>query len=443
MSAGGITYGAAKPILATVVDNGLCEDDSRVRLRTNEAIKAILDEMIPVNGCATYDVQASGGPTGGYILLPKQLENAIEVEVMGGSATNPHSVNMSTDVRQGWYDIVNPFTYVDPMAQHDNPLIDMFLVPDPGGEDEDTRGDDRDPIEYTADPTTLRRKYFYPGLSPSDAVVRVTGAKRYLPITADTDYLIVQNVLAIKMMIMAIEKLERDMLDEYAKLKSACIELLTAEVKKHQLDPRNTMRRKAAYEYDLAHYNEGTMGYARARLAFELPGGHMHGKSELTRLMEMAEMRLMNKGLPVGTIEEFHAEVFAGRILAPERVKSIIVADYGGSPVDLRSIFFKYQKNGPGFTGGCANILQDEGEIFFSQAGRRRRMYRLGGHGASTPVTSDTGETATPTSSTTFTVTSALYIGTNARYIAVPGGIALEIKDGEGNWIRQWTQSEE
>lgn len=73
--AGGLTYGATKDILGTVVENGVSGSDPRVLVRTNEATKAILDETIPVGGMITADVQASGTT----LLLPKEFENAIEL----------------------------------------------------------------------------------------------------------------------------------------------------------------------------------------------------------------------------------------------------------------------------------------------------------------------------------------------------------------------------
>jgi hypothetical protein len=84
-------------------------------------------------------------------------------------------VNSQSDVRQGWYDLVNNFTYVDPDMQHDYPLQDLFLHPDPN------------------DANILRRKYDFIELNPrcnraSD------GAKRFVPITSDNDYLIIQNI---------------------------------------------------------------------------------------------------------------------------------------------------------------------------------------------------------------------------------------------------------
>lgn len=348
MSAGGITFGVAAPTLALVTENGVCTDDVRVMRRTNEATQAILNVMIPVNGMATYDVVADGTT----LLLPAELENAISYEVQGMG-----TVNESSDVKVGSYNIVNQFTFVDPAAQLDSQLVDEFLQPDPG------------------DPTILRRQYDFPGLTPN-ATVRVTGAKRYIPITSNNDYLIVQNVLALKYMIQAIEHAENNDRANAEAFKKDCFDLLTAEVKKHQLDPRQSMKRIAAYEADLVDYPQDTFGWTRARLALELPNGMNLGKSDLTRLLEMAEMRLISRGQWVGTLQEYTASVVDGHILAPLMVQTIIAIDLCGQPIDVRNIFAEYQKNGTGKSCGCHPSLIDEGEAIYPN-GDRRRQYRL------------------------------------------------------------------
>lgn len=346
--AGGITFGIARPELALVVANGVCAEDSRVIKRTNEATLAILSELTPVNGMMTVDVVASGTT----LLLPAEMENAIEVEVQGMG-----QVNSSGDVTQGWYDIVNPFTYVDPSAQHDNPLVDEYLQPDP------------------VTPTILRRQYDYPGLT-ANATVRVTGAKRYRPITADADYLIVQNVLALKYAIQMIEEGENGNPTQSEFFHKKWMDLLTAEVKKHLLDPRQSMKRKAAYDADLATYPQDTFGWTRARLAFELPGGLTMGKSELTRLLDMSEMKLISRGQWVGTLQEYTAEVIGGHILCPLMVQTIVAIDLCCQPIDIKNVFFEYQKNGTGKGCGCHPSLIDEGDMLYPN-GDRRRQYKL------------------------------------------------------------------
>lgn len=267
--AGGITYGSVKDELATVVANGVRSDDPRVRMRTNEGTKLLLDFMIAVGGMATYDVVSETEIDQQVLLLPKELENAIEVDVHYGAA-----VNSQTDVTQGW-NLVTNFTYVDPANAHDNPLVDLGLVPDPD------------------DDTILRRKYRYPGLAVA-STVRVTGAKRYVPITSDDDFLIVQNVRALKLAILSIERDESSAQADGDGYLQKALKILEAEVRKHQMDPTNSLQRKAIYQQDAQGYAEGTLGRTRARLALELPGFLQRGKSEITYLINRAVQMLVD-----------------------------------------------------------------------------------------------------------------------------------------------------
>jgi hypothetical protein len=497
--AGGITYGTAKAQLATVVANGVGETDARVMPRTNEAIQAILGfDFICVNGMMTANVVSTTESGKQVLLLPKELWSATEVEVL-----SPGTVLSQTDVAQGWAMVTN-FTYIDPANAHDNPLIDLGLVPDGG------------------DPTILRRKYEYPGLS-AGATVRVTGPKTYVPITADGDYLIVQNLPAVKIMILSIERYENNDRENAKAYKDDAKTLLLDEVKKFQMDPTNSLKRKAAYQADLITYAEGTLGRTRARLALELRGFLMMGKAEITylvnravqmlvdsrnqlaiagrisvhgtitelvyapatapatalawddyndirlmvqsfvvmdaavaaqspyaiqgdaalaqqmqqqamesqkaklieaaekerhttyttalsnfpvqsygwtvarmaleleaglklttteleRAVDRAESRLMEKGLWRGTLEEFTADIVGGEVLFPVRVLGILAADVCGMPVDIRAIFFDYQKNGPGKMCSCESKFTDLGEVYFADDGNTRRRYRFDGN---------------------------------------------------------------
>jgi hypothetical protein len=362
MAVGGITFGVAKPILAGVVENGVDPSDPRVMYRTNEAVSAILDEGVWVNGCMTVDIQAEG-VNGDELFLPKELENAIEAEVIGAT------VNGSSDVTRGFYDIVNQFAYADPSAAGDNPLVDLFLQPDPN------------------DASILRRKYRYPGLSPN-ATVRVTGAKRYVPITQDGDYLIVQNLLAIKDMIQSIWRKENNDPQGSEILHKACMERLQAEVKKHQLDPRNAMRRKAEYYKDLETFPEHTFGWMRANLALEVPSLMNRGKLDISFVLNMAEKRLMQRGLWKDCIQEYTMQVVGGEVAFPKEVQSVLAVDMNGCPIPIRSVFFEYLENGPGMStldltqipspwirGAGHAMLVDQGDEDFQ--GGRRRVYKL------------------------------------------------------------------
>lgn len=347
----GLTFGSQKDTLRLVCDNGVDVTDARVMRRTNEATQELLAELIPVGGMMTADILIGAD---GFFLLPKEMENAITYSILDSDAT----VNGQSDVRQGWYNIVNQFAYVDPSQAHDNPLGDWFLVQDP------------------LDPTILRRRYRYPG-GTEGSIVRVTGAKRYLPITQDSDYLIIQNVPALKRMIMSIERYENNQTDDGDKLKARAVEMLQAEVRKHLLDPMRALGRKANWEADLVTFQQGSKGWIRARLALELPNAQSMGKEEIGRLLDRTELRLLEMGLFKGCLEEFDATITDGHIYFPSRVETVLAASFCGTPINIRSIYFKYQQNGPGsFDCSCGRRLEDEGEEFFPNSALRRRKYR-------------------------------------------------------------------
>lgn len=355
-TAGGLSFKDAAPMICGVVDNGVCADDPRVLVRVNEATKMILDLMIPVGGMATYDIQAyqfnnQGDP---LVLLPPQLENVIEA-----FPTEPNTrVRNQTDIAQGWYEIVNQSVYLDPGQYNDNPLIDLGLVAD-----------------VTA-PSTLRRLYSYPGLSPVNSIVRVTGAKRYVPLQSDQDYLIVQNIEALKLMILCIERRENAAPEEGDKYQKAATDLLQAEVKKHILDPRNYMRRVSAYYDDIANFPENTFGWMRANIAIDVEMAVKTGKEHLSWVLNQVERRIINAGKYKDCVIQLQANVVGGMVYLPIYVGAVLAVDLDGCPIQIRSQFFQHLENGPGMYS-CSQTLIDQGDEYFPGSESLRRKYKL------------------------------------------------------------------
>jgi len=347
---GGIQFKDAAPLLCGVVDNGVAQDDPRVLKRTNEATKIVMDYMIPVGGMATANVAAVDE----ILLLPPEMENIIELHPLSETT----KVRGDTDIVQGWYEIVNNSVFMDPNQQYDNPTIDLGLWPDP------------------ANPKVLRRAYRYAGLQPSNAIMVVTGAKRYLPLTNDEDYLIIQNIEALKMVILSIERNENAAPDEAPKYLKQGMDLLTAEVKKHILDPRNYMFRKSQYEDDLAHFPANTMGWMRAQIALDVDEAIKTGRKDLLWTINQVERRIMQRGIFRDTIVNVQAEVVGGIVYFPLYVDSVLAVDLNGRPIPIRSQFFEHLENGPGIFS-CSNLLKDMGDEFFPGTRTTRRKYKL------------------------------------------------------------------
>jgi len=350
---GGLQFKDAAPMICGVVDNGVCATDPRVLVRLNEATKIILDHMIPVGGMAIAQIT-------GYsrlIVLPPQMENIIEAYPHDPATT----VRGDTDIAQGWYEIVNNSVYLDPNQHYDNPLIDFGLWKAP----------------WTGYEDKLVRVYEYPGLAPVNAVVTCTGAKRYLPLTNNEDYLIVQNIEAIKLVILSLERYENADPDGGKKYRDEAFGMLDAEVKKHIADPRNYMRRKSNYDDDIANFAENTLGWVRGNIALDIDLALKTGKSDLTWSINQMERRLMKPKIYKDMIVEVQAVVTGGFVYFPVYVGGVLAVDLNGGPIPIRSQFFEHLDNGPGMFTACSNFLKDCGDQYFPETSTVRRKYKL------------------------------------------------------------------
>lgn len=350
---GGLQFKDAAPMICGVVDNGVCSTDPRVLVRLNEATKIILDHMIPVGGMATANVTTYST----LIALPPQMENVIEAY----PTLDTTRVRGSSDIAQGWYEIVSNSVYLDPAQHYDNPLVDFGLWKAPWAGDEDK----------------LIRVYSYPGLEPEGAVVTVTGAKRYLPLETDEDYLIIQNIEAIKLIILSIERFENNSPDDGKKYRMEAFDLLEAEIKKHIMDPRNYMRRRANYEDDIVRYPEDTLGWMRANIALDIELALKTGKSDLTWSINQCERRLMKPKIFKDMIIEVQATVVGGFVYFPIYVSGVLAVDLNGAPIPIRSQFFEHLDNGPGMFSACSSFLKDCGDEYFPATRTTRRKYKL------------------------------------------------------------------
>lgn len=347
---GGLMFKDAAPMICGVVDNGVCADDPRVMVRLNEATKIVLDTMIPVGGMITCNITAIER----VLVLPPSMENIIEAHPIDNNTT----LYGGKDINESWYEIVNNSTYVDPEQMMDNPLLDMGLNANPD------------------DSKDVRRAYFYPGLDPQNAVVQVTGAKRYLPVTNDEDFLIVQNIEALKLIILSIERNENSAPDEAVKYRQQGMEILQSEVKKHLLDPRNYAHRRDGYHSDVRTLPVNSMGWMRANIALDLDEAMRMEKGKLTWDMMQAERRLMERGTWKDTIVNLSANVVGGSIYFPASVESVLAISLNGHPIPIRSEFFPHLENGPGGFP-LHNMLIDEGDVQAPGFAAPRHKYKL------------------------------------------------------------------
>lgn len=352
---GGMQFKDAAPLICGVVDNGVCADDPRVLRKLNEATKVIMDYMIPVGGMAIALVQASET----ILVLPPELENCIEA-VPKESTTKVYG---DSDTTQGWYDIVNNSMYLDPAQHHDMPLVDVGLWPAP----------------WEGHSGELVRVYEFPGLEPSDASVWITGKKRFIPLKSDEDYLIVQNIEALKLIILSIERNENNAPDEAMKYRQQAFELLQKEVTNHILDPRNYMRRKAQYQQESMEMPVNTIGWMRANLGLDVEEALKMGRQDLLWAINQIERRIMSNAIYKDMVTTIQAQVVGGIVYFPLNVAGVLAVNLNGEPIPIRSQFFESLENGPGMFP-CNSMLIDQGDEYFPLTQNHRRKYKLIGN---------------------------------------------------------------
>jgi hypothetical protein len=351
---GGLQFKDVAPMIAGVVDNGVCQDDPQVMVRFNEATKIILDAMIPVGGMLGANVTPVPAAPG-FLILPPQMENVIEAHVVAPLSAKVYG---SKDVIQNWYEITSNSVYLDPEQQMDNPLVDFGLVANP------------------SDPSDLRRIYYYPGLEPSNATVQCTGARRYQPVTNDEDYPIVQNVEAIKCIILSIERYENNAIEQAQAYRKEGMDMLQGEVKKHLMDPRNFAVRKAGYLADIQTFPQNTLGWVRGQIALDLPQALRTGKRDLTWHVQQAERRLMERGIWKDCVITMQASVVGGAIYMSQSVEAVLAINLNGHPIPIRSQFFQSLENGPGCFPAHPMLI-DQGNRQQPGFSAPRRKYQL------------------------------------------------------------------
>lgn len=256
-----LTFGDVKDQLASVTDNGIGADDPRVITRTNEAMQMLMSEGIWVGSM----MQVTMTVTSQTFQIPPTMENVMEARQLTGNA----------DIDQAFV-VLNPQAlYLDPSLVQDNPLIDM-------GE--------------TIVSLQRVRGYLWPSLEliAGSASIRLTGLKRYQPIVDDSSVLLIQNIRALKLAILAVEKGENREGKEGDDYLKRAVDLLQAEVKRYMLDPTNSLERKSDYQNDLQTYSEGTLGRTRAKLALEFGELIVKGKSDIDYLINKAVRMLVD-----------------------------------------------------------------------------------------------------------------------------------------------------
>jgi hypothetical protein len=334
-----LTLIEAKTALSPFVDNGVCSTDSRVVARINEAQRRLHSLRAWLGVLARYSVTVSSG----QFTLPSAT----------GNITTPAGFGLESAIR------VSSTTATAGFLTNS---VQAFLA--------DTS--DVLPLNFVPTSTDFRT-YAIEGTAP--VRVEITGKLNYVAAVADTDLLVIDDVDALKLMILAVYREENNQLEMAQALEQKAVERLTVKT-----DRTLEAARRLNYQTRRASTVPGSLGDFRAKLALDLAEGLRASDSELTDLANNAEEALFARGAWFGTIEHYKVTITnANEILLPTAVGTILAVTMGNAPISIFDRSYDYHENGPGYQqkdSSGFNILVDRGEVYINNEWKRRYFVR-------------------------------------------------------------------
>jgi hypothetical protein len=336
-----LTLLEAKTALSPYVDNGVCSTDSRVVARINEAQRRLHSVRAWLGVLARYSVAV----TNGQFTLPASTGDITTISGFGlESATRV----ASTTAAAGF--LTNG--------------VQAFLT------------DTGDVLPLNFVPTSSDfRTYAIEGSSP--ARVEVTGKLNYVPAISDNNLLIIDDIDALKLMILALYREENNQFEMAQALENKAIERLTVKT-----DRAIEAARRVNYQTKKASTIPNSLGDMRAKLALDLMDGLRVSDAELVDLINNAEEALFARGCWYGTVDSCKIGVTnTNEIHLPSIVGTVLAVDMANKPVSLFDRRYDFHENGPGYqekgTSGY-DTLVDRGEAFVAGEWRRKYFLRSG-----------------------------------------------------------------
>lgn len=330
-----LTFLDAKSALAKYVDNGVCETDDRVALKINEAQRRLHSHRAWLGVLAKYAVPV----TNSVFTLPDTT----------GDITTPAGFGLESALKI--CSSSSPLTFV-------TNGVEAFL----GGTNDIVRVS---PVDNSPNSRTYKVE------DAGIVKVEVTGKLKMVQAENDEDLVLIDDIDALKLMLLAIYREENNQLEMAQALEQKAIERLTVKT-----DRAIEAARRLNYQTQLSSEIPGTMGQYRARLALDLEDGVKYNEAELTHLINRAEEALFNLGKWVGTISTLKVSASQGEVVLPTEVRSVLAVSTEGQAAPVYTRFYDYHENGPGLqeteTSGL-NLLIDRGETFLN--GEYRKVY--------------------------------------------------------------------
>jgi hypothetical protein len=322
-----ITLAEAKATLSVYVDNGVYQDDSRVIARINEAQRRLYAVRSWLGVLAKYSLPV----TAGIFTLPDTT----------GDITTFAGFGLNTILRVTTTSTANGFLTNTEQA---------FL----------SNSESLVKINKPASSSDFR-SYQVSGINPLPSSVEVTGKLNFVPASGNTDLLIIQDLDALRLMLLALWREQNGQLDLAQAFEQKAVERLSMV-----LDKTLEGARRLNYQSIVASSAEGTMGWMRARMALDLKDGLHTDDAALFHLIDKAEEYLLTRGSWYGSIRQFSVEVPAsGEMYLPREIESVLFCSFDSERVNLFAREYDFHENGPGYrtatnTGGL--IVIDRGE---------------------------------------------------------------------------------
>lgn len=336
-----LTLLEAKTALSPYVDNGVCSTDSRVVARINEAQRRLHSVRAWLGVLARYSVTV----TNGQFTLPSSTG---DITTVSGFGLESAIRVASTTANAGF--LTNG--------------IQAFLT------------DTGDVLPLNFVPTSSDfRTYAIEGAAP--ARVEVTGKLNYVPAVADNNLLVIDDVDALKLMILALYREENNQFEMAQALEGKAVERLTVKT-----DRALEAARRLNYQTKRANTIPNSLGDFRAKLALDLADGLRVSDAELVDLINNAEEALFARGCWYGTVDSCKIGVTnTNEIYLPSDVGTVLAVDMAGKPVSLFERRYDFHENGPGYqekgTSGY-DMLVDRGEAFVAGEWKRKYFLRSG-----------------------------------------------------------------
>jgi aryl carrier-like protein len=336
-----VTLSEAKAFLAPYVDNGIYPGDDRVIARINEAQRRLHSYSAWLGVMAKYAVNV----TGSQFTLPDYTGNLTTFAGFG--------LESATRIAETSANVGFMTNSVQAFVADSTSLVQLQFAP--------TSSDLRT-FQLIGDSINVPR-------------VEITGKLNYQPAVNDNDLLIIQDLDALKLMVLALWREQGGQLDVAKAFLDQAIERLTIKT-----DRAVEAARRVNFQTQVYSSIPYSLGEFRARMALDLTDGVKISDAEMVNLINDSEESLFALGKWYGTVERYRFNVTqTNEILIPSDIGTILFASMDTNPVNIFDRNFDFHENGPGYNTRDSdgwNVLIDRGEVYANNAWHRKYFIR-------------------------------------------------------------------